>query len=124
MSVTATARLYIALHSLYTAGDGQDLSPLCARAGSAAAAEPAGVVAGGSSGILRERRTRAIGPVGDHDRVSRRGTRLPAVSPGHADEGVGVRVLRGRLFVAEDSAAVARRRGVPRPGRGQCTGLS
>ncbi len=108
----------------YTAGDGQDLSPVCARAGSAAAAEPAGLVAGGSPGVLRERPDRSIGSVGDHDGVRRRGTRLPAVSPGHADEGVGVRLLRRRLFVAEDPAAAGRRRGVPRAGGRQRPGLS
>src|SRR5467141_397851 len=95
-----------ARQTYYTAGDGQDLSPLCARAGSAAAAEPAGVVAGGSPGVLRERPDRSIGSVGDHDRVRRRGTRLPAVSPRDADEGVGVRVLRRRLLVAENSTSV------------------
>src|SRR6266498_5816015 len=90
----------------YTAGDGQDLSSLRARAGSAAAAEPAGVVAGGSPGVLRERSARSIGSVGDHIPVRRRRTRLPAVSPGDADESAGVRVLRRRLLVAEDSASV------------------
>ena len=49
---------------------------------------------------------------------------LSAVSPGHADEGVGVRLLRRRLFVAEDPAAAGRRRGIPRAGRRQRTGLS
>src|SRR5207237_8786219 len=96
----AERRLY------YTAGDGQDLSPLCARAGSAAAAEPSRVVAGGSPGVLRERPDRSIGSVGDHDGLRRRGPRLPAVSPGHVDDGDSVRVLRRRLLVAEESAAI------------------
>src|SRR4029453_9629807 len=47
----------------YTAGDGQVLSPLHSRAGSAAAAEPTRVVAGGSSGVLRQRPDRSIGSV-------------------------------------------------------------
>src|SRR5438094_6539874 len=106
MSVTTLTHASNALHSVYTAGDGQDLSPLCARAGPAAAAEPARMVARGSPGVLRERPDRSIGSVGDHDRVRRRGTRLPAVSPRHADEGVGVRLLRRRLLVAENSASV------------------
>src|SRR6266849_5713726 len=108
----------------YTAGDGQDLSPVCARAGSAAAAEPAGVVAGGSPGVLRERPDRSIGSVGDHDSVRRRGTRLSALSPRDADEGVGVRVLRRRFLVAENSASIGGGHRVPRAGRRQRAGLS
>src|SRR5262249_49301831 len=67
----------------YTAGDGQDLSPVCARAGSAAAAEPARVVARGSPGVLRERPDRSIGPGGDHERVRGRGTRLAETKKVH-----------------------------------------
>src|SRR5438093_10896546 len=48
----------------YTAPDGQDLPTLCARAGPAAAAESAPVVAGGSPGVLRERPDRSVGSVG------------------------------------------------------------
>ena len=51
----------------YTAGNGQDVSPVCARAGSAAAAEPARLVAG----VITWRISSAtwsisLGPVGDH----------------------------------------------------------
>src|SRR5687768_12620986 len=96
LTLRAARRLY------YTAGDGQDLSPLRARAGSAAAAEPAGVVARGSPGVLRERPDRSIGSVGDHVGVRRGGPGLPAVSPRHADEGLGVRLLRRGVFVPQD----------------------
>jgi hypothetical protein len=53
----------------YTASDGLDLSPLRARAGPAAAAEPPGLVAGRSSGVFRERPDRSIGSVGHHEGI-------------------------------------------------------
>ena len=55
--------------------------------------------------------------------VRGRGAGLPAVSPGDADEGAGVRLLRRRLLVAQDPAAAGRGRGVPRAGGGQRAGL-
>src|SRR5260370_27340407 len=88
----------------YTAGDGQDLSPLRTRAGPPAAAEPPRLAARGSPGVLRQRPGRSLGPVGDHEGLRGGGSGVSAVPSGDDDEGAGVCVLRGRLLVAPDPA--------------------